>query len=247
MNKPAFQFYPGDFIMGTSFLTAEETGGYIRLLCHQWTNGYIPNKINLIKQLTGVFDDSSIAEILKKFKEDQSGNLINERLESTRSNYDQFKIRQSENGKKGGRPRKEINPNETQTKPKDNPEVNPNHNPNHNPEKSSSPSSSLSSLTSISTLGGEEKKANPTAWWTFATKEVFTEKVKQYSEQYPSAFLEHFSNFYTQDSALGKLHINHEAKFSLEHKLREWWSDPKTKAKYTATSTSVTKRNRPLL
>lgn len=247
MNKPAFQFYASDFIMGTSFLTAEETGGYIRLLCYQWTNGFIPNKKPLLKQLTGVFDDDALESILKKFKLDAAGNLLNERLESTRSNYEQFLNKQSGNGKKGGRPPKEINPNETQTKPKHNPEANPSNNPEHNPKESSSLSPSPSSSFSIPISGGEEKKANPTAWWTFATKEVFTEKVKQYSEQYPAAFLEHFSNFYTQDSALGKLHINHEAKFSLEHKLREWWSDPKTKAKYTATSTSVTKRNRPLL
>jgi len=34
MNKPAFQFYPSDFIMGTSFMTAEEVGIYFRETCN---------------------------------------------------------------------------------------------------------------------------------------------------------------------------------------------------------------------
>jgi uncharacterized protein YdaU (DUF1376 family) len=146
MKNPAFQFYPADFIMGTSMMTAEETGGYIRLLCHQWAIGYIINKDNVLKQLTGVYDNDALQSIKDKFVENDDGNLINERLEAVRQNYIEHQKKQSENGKKGGRPK---NPNETQTKPKQK----PNHNPNHNPkESSSSSSSSSSSITSLKSI-----------------------------------------------------------------------------------------------
>jgi uncharacterized protein YdaU (DUF1376 family) len=146
MKNPAFQFYPADFIMGTSMMTAEETGGYIRLLCHQWAIGYIINKDNVLKQLTGVYDNDALQSIKDKFVENDDGNLINERLESIRQNYIEHQKKQSENGKKGGRPK---NPKETQKKPKQKPNDNPNHNPNESSSPSSSPSSSTTSLKSI--------------------------------------------------------------------------------------------------
>jgi uncharacterized protein YdaU (DUF1376 family) len=114
MKKIAFHFYPADFIMGTSMMTAEETGGYIRLLCHQWDNGYIVNKDIILKQLTGVYNDEAIKSIKNKFIENNDGNLINKRLESVRESYLKHQKKQSENGKKGGRPK---NPNKTQIKP----------------------------------------------------------------------------------------------------------------------------------
>jgi len=144
MKNPAFQFYPADFIMGTSMMTAEETGGYIRLLCHQWAIGYIINKDNVLKQLTGVYDNDALQSIKDKFVENDDGNLINERLECIRQNYIEHQKKQSENGKKGGRPK---NPKETQMKPKQKPNDNPNHNPNES--SSSSSSSSITSLKSI--------------------------------------------------------------------------------------------------
>jgi uncharacterized protein YdaU (DUF1376 family) len=152
MKNPAFQFYPADFIMGTSMMTAEETGGYIRLLCHQWAIGYIINKDNVLKQLTGVYDNDALQSIKDKFVENDDGNLINERLEAVRQNYIEHQKKQSENGKKGGRPK---NPNETQTKPKQK----PNDNPNHNPKESSS-SSSSSSITIFDSLKKNNTKKN---------------------------------------------------------------------------------------
>lgn len=241
MNKPAFQFYPSDFIMGTSFMTAEEVGGYMRLLCYQWTNGFIPNKPSLIKQLTGVFNEESIEEILKKFVVNDAGNLINIRLESTRSNYEQFLSKQSDNGKKGGRPPKEKNPNETQNNPNDNPKPNPNDNPKES--SSPSPSPSFSSLNSKGDNAPVFKKH--IAWWTSATKESFSEKVlNEFQNLYPKAFLQKFIDYYSQQHVNGGISINHEMKFSLESKLRDWYSDPKTRERYPQ---STIKRNKPLL
>lgn len=42
-KPPAFQFYPNDFTAGTRAMTLIEVGAYIRLLCHQWDNGSIPD------------------------------------------------------------------------------------------------------------------------------------------------------------------------------------------------------------
>ena len=41
MKAPAFQFYAADFLVGTSDMTNEEVGIYIRLLCHQWAKGFV--------------------------------------------------------------------------------------------------------------------------------------------------------------------------------------------------------------
>lgn len=43
MSKaPAFQFYAQDFLTGCTYLTNEEVGMYIKMLCKQWTDGSIP-------------------------------------------------------------------------------------------------------------------------------------------------------------------------------------------------------------
>ena len=84
-----------------------------------------------------------------------------------------------------------------------------------------------------------------TAWWTSATKESFSQKVfDEFSQHYPKAFLQKFIDFYSQEHISGGIHINHEMKFSLESKLRDWYNDPKTKERYPQ---STIKRNKPLL
>lgn len=35
MKDPAVLFYFQDFLVGTDFMTADEVGKYIRILCHQ--------------------------------------------------------------------------------------------------------------------------------------------------------------------------------------------------------------------
>ena len=45
MNKdPAFLFYTSDFLTGTMFMTDEEVGVYIRLLCVQHQHGGLIEK-----------------------------------------------------------------------------------------------------------------------------------------------------------------------------------------------------------
>lgn len=98
MSKPpAFQFYADDFIAGTSDMTNEEVGVYVRLLCYQWSKGAIPSdtdRLNLI--CCGNAKPHAIA----KFGLCEDGMLRNERMEKERSKQAAFREKQAENGKK---------------------------------------------------------------------------------------------------------------------------------------------------
>ena len=45
-KDPAFLFYTSDFLTGTMFMTNEQVGIYIRLLCSQHQHGGIIDKIS---------------------------------------------------------------------------------------------------------------------------------------------------------------------------------------------------------
>ena len=76
MSKdPAFLFYTSDFLTGTSFLTNEQIGKYIRLLCHQHQNGHLKEKDML--KICVTHDE----DIFSKFAVDEAGLYYNERLE----------------------------------------------------------------------------------------------------------------------------------------------------------------------
>ena len=146
-KSPAFQFYAADFLTGTALMIDADVGQYIRLLCHEWVLGPLPADNPSLSRLLG---GSSVSEAVReKFVAKSDGRLINERLESERAKQNEYRAKQAENGKKGGRPRvketQAITQRLTQTKPKPNPSHNPTANPNHNPNESSSSSSSSSS------------------------------------------------------------------------------------------------------
>jgi len=89
--------------------------------------------------------------------------------------------------------------------------------------------------------GGTAIEKQPTqtlqvAWFKKIDKEGLRQKVlSEFSQHYPADFLEYFIDYYSQDSENGGIHINQEYKFSLEAKLKMFWSDPKTKARYQQT------------
>jgi uncharacterized protein YdaU (DUF1376 family) len=114
MKKPAFQFYVQDFLTGTLFFTAEETGAYIRLLCYQWDKGFIPDNEKLLAKITGA-KKRPLENVLVKFTKSTEGHFVNDKLERVRKSQEEYSKRQSANGLKGGRPPK---PNETQPLPK---------------------------------------------------------------------------------------------------------------------------------
>lgn len=104
-KAPAFQFYADDFLAGTSDMSAEEVGGYIRLLCHQWTKGGIPNDPDRAARMAGLMGSPSIGYVMAKFSLCDDGMLRNVRLEKVREEQVAFKTRQSTSGKSGAEKR----------------------------------------------------------------------------------------------------------------------------------------------
>jgi uncharacterized protein YdaU (DUF1376 family) len=75
MSKdPAFLFYTQDFLVGTMYMTDEQVGIYIRLLCNQHQKGKLTEKD--MKKICKVYDE----DIYSKFVEDGEGNYFNVRL-----------------------------------------------------------------------------------------------------------------------------------------------------------------------
>jgi uncharacterized protein YdaU (DUF1376 family) len=100
-KSPAFQMYADDFLSGTSDMSAEEVGGYIRLLCHQWAKNGLPNDPERLGRMAGVIGSPSLPYILSKFQECEDGKLRNGRLESIREERQRFVEKQAISGKKG--------------------------------------------------------------------------------------------------------------------------------------------------
>jgi uncharacterized protein YdaU (DUF1376 family) len=72
-KDPAFLFYPSDFNMGTMFMSNEQVGIYIRLLCAQHQHGGLIDKASFNATVNG-------SEIIRsKFVEAEDG-FFNERL-----------------------------------------------------------------------------------------------------------------------------------------------------------------------
>lgn len=110
-TSQSFPFYPSDFIHGTMFMRSEEVGAYMRLLCFQWEHGNIPDDSTKLIKITGL-THKKLDTVLEKFIKDEGGAYINARLERVRSEREAYQKRQSDLGKKGGRPK--TNPFETE-------------------------------------------------------------------------------------------------------------------------------------
>jgi len=131
MKSPAFQFYANDFLHGTAFFTAAQTGGFIRLLCHQWGHGAIPDDARIMRQLTGCTDED-LAFVLQKFTHNADGLLINQRLEAVRREQKKYARKQASNAK--ARWGKELQ------RPKSDAKTMPPHMPQPMPKSSQTPS-----------------------------------------------------------------------------------------------------------
>jgi uncharacterized protein YdaU (DUF1376 family) len=75
MKDPAILFYTADFLTGTMFMTNEEVGAYIRLLCVQHQKGHLKEKdmLNICQ--------TYLDNVYEKFIKDNNNNYYNERLE----------------------------------------------------------------------------------------------------------------------------------------------------------------------
>lgn len=92
---PYFKFFPADFLGGVTWLTNEQVGVYIQLLCVEWEGGPLPRDLAAIeRRVPGV--TLAWPALQPKFIETPDG-WINERLEAER---DAAKGR-SAHGKKG--------------------------------------------------------------------------------------------------------------------------------------------------
>lgn len=74
-KDPAFLFYPNDFISGTRFMSDEQVGKLIRLLCAQFDLGHLKEShmLNICKS----YDE----DVFSKFEIDSEGRFYNKRLE----------------------------------------------------------------------------------------------------------------------------------------------------------------------
>jgi uncharacterized protein YdaU (DUF1376 family) len=104
-KAPAFQFYVQDFLLGTADFSAEEVGGYIRLLAHQWDKGGLPNDDKRLLKMTGM-KAKSLPVVKAKFTIDEDGQLRNHRLEIERNKQVQWRMKSAEAGKKSGHVRR---------------------------------------------------------------------------------------------------------------------------------------------
>lgn len=108
-KDPAFMLYSQDFLVGVSDLTMEERGQYITMLCLQHQKGHLTKK-NIQIAVGNVSED-----VMNKFIQDENEMYYNETLENLIHKREAYSQSRSENGKKGGRPRKEPPKNQEKT------------------------------------------------------------------------------------------------------------------------------------
>ena len=103
-KSPQFALYANSFLAGCICLTNESVGMYIRLLCWQWENGYVPASETAQCRILGGISREELrrgwSEIQDKFVE-VNGQLQNPRLELEREKQMAFRERQSRSGKRG--------------------------------------------------------------------------------------------------------------------------------------------------
>jgi len=79
MKDPAVLFYFQDFLVGTEFMTDEEIGKYIRVLCHQADKGSL-SELQIKRICKGIIPEA----IMEKLTEDDNGNLYQKRMREER-------------------------------------------------------------------------------------------------------------------------------------------------------------------
>ena len=100
-NKdPAVLFYPESYLVGTRFMTYEQKGKYMELLCFQHQQGHLSEEDMLA--ICGEYDK----RIFAKFVVDENGLYYNERMEEEIIRRNKYTEALRRNGEKGGRPKK---------------------------------------------------------------------------------------------------------------------------------------------
>ena len=96
-------------------MSAEEVGGYIRLLCHQWTKGGLPNDEERLGRMAGLIGSPCLRYVVAKLTLCEDGMLRHPRIEAIRAENEAFRAQQVQSGAKGaqkrwGEKRKDGNP-----------------------------------------------------------------------------------------------------------------------------------------
>jgi uncharacterized protein YdaU (DUF1376 family) len=117
-----YSFHIGDYLSATAHLSNAEDLTYRRLLDMYYdTELPIPDDIHKVARKIRM-DASVVCDVLNEMFYKQEGCWVNARCEAEIKGYQQLLVKNTANGKKGGRPKKPTeNPNETQTKPIANP------------------------------------------------------------------------------------------------------------------------------
>jgi len=116
VKSPAFQFYPNDFLGSGSVaaMTLEEIGAYVLLLCYEWNEGGLPDDLDRLARYCHVqrrtFD--KLWRVISENFEFSGGKWTNIRLEAERSKQLAYREKMSENGRRGGRPKRETSEND---------------------------------------------------------------------------------------------------------------------------------------
>lgn len=131
-KDPCMPLYARDWLAATRLLSPIARAAYIDLLAYQWLEGPLPNDTERLRRICS-YDREEFAlawaEIAPEFDETPEG-LVNDRLKAIYDEREQHRRKQAENGKKGGRPRKGENPDETQTESESKANQKPKENPN---------------------------------------------------------------------------------------------------------------------
>lgn len=109
-KPPAFQFYVRDYMTDETVMMMDlaQEGAYIRLLCHQWLEGSIPNDIAALARLCRV-SSTKMKKIWQKvspcFTDSGNGRLVNSKLDEQRQDIEGWRKKQSDAGRSGAQKR----------------------------------------------------------------------------------------------------------------------------------------------
>lgn len=115
-KSPAFQFYPDNFVSGApAFMKPIETHVYMWLLCLEWSRaGFVYNETDLASwcRIPASQFRAAWPKVSESFTE-RDGRYFNPRLDKEREKQNAYSERMAANGKKGGRPKAVVKPEES--------------------------------------------------------------------------------------------------------------------------------------
>lgn len=93
LKSPAINFYTSDFMTGTIFMSNEEVGAYIRLLCMQHQKGHLNEK-----EMVKICNTYEILDsVMTHFKKDEDGLFYNERMDFEKERREKYKESRAKN------------------------------------------------------------------------------------------------------------------------------------------------------